>query len=408
MSAYDEQRLETWAKWNERVGNQSDAATNDLMGETPALITVAGVKPERVRWLWPGRIPLGKVTVLDGDPGLGKSTLTLNLAARVSTGSPMPDGAELDGPGAVVILSAEDGIADTIRPRLASAIADLERVHVLDAVHSYDDDGRPEDRPVTLPNDISVLEDAIRRTGAVLVVIDPLAAFLSERVDSYKDQHVRRAMMPLSRLAERTGVAIVIVRHLNKSGGANAIYRGGGSIGIIGSARSGLMVAPDPDDPSRRILAVSKVNLAEEPPAMAYRLVPDELHGCAALVWDGFTDHKANDLLDQPASDEERSAHDDAVDFLVSYLANGAQRSTDIKNAARKEGIAERTLHRARKDAHVTTRREGFGPGSTVWWQIDLAHTCQRNVIDAIHAIPQKAASMQSMRAGMASMDDDR
>ncbi|MDQ6617392.1 MAG: AAA family ATPase [Actinomycetota bacterium] len=350
-------------------GNATKAA-EEVSPPRPVLVRVADVQPEAVDWLWPGRLPLGKVTVLDGDPGLGKSTLTLDVAARLTTGSPMPDGHRLDGPSGAVILSAEDGIGDTIRPRLEAAGADLGRVFVLDAI--ADPDGPP--RPPSLPGDMAAVAEAVALAGASLVVIDPLMAFLHAAVNSYRDQDVRRALHPLKVLAEQTGAAVVLVRHLNKSAGTTAVYRGGGSIGIIGAARLGLLVAADPDDPERRILAVAKSNLAVIPPSLAYRLVTDEAHGVARIAWEGTSAHTADALLVNPASDDERAEQDEARDFLLDYLADGRQRATDAKKAAKAAGIAERTLDRARHRAGVTSQREGFGPGSVCWWEI---HTRQ-------------------------------
>src|SRR5215207_5203867 len=227
-------------------------------------ILLSDVEPEQVDWLWPGRIPKGKLTVLDGDPGLGKSAATLDLAARVSAGLNLPDDTPCEAAGAV-ICSAEDGLADTIRPRLDAAGGDPSRVLSLATV--TDEEGL--ERPISIPEDIPIIENAIGRVGAVLVIIDPLMAFFGADIDSYKDQNVRRALAALASLGERTGAAIVIVRHLNKSGGKTPIYRGGGSIGIIGAARSGMMVGEDPDDENRRVLAPAKSNLAAPAPSLS-------------------------------------------------------------------------------------------------------------------------------------------
>jgi hypothetical protein len=339
------------------------------------ITTVATVKAERVRWLWPGRIPRGKLTLLDGDPDKGKSTITLNLAARVTTASPMPDGAmTLEEPAAVLILSAEDGVADTIRPRLTSAGADLSRVHVLEAVWCLDDEGKPAERDVALPGDVNVVERAVEELGVILVVIDPLAAYLSERVDSYKDHHVRRALRPLAAMAERTGAAVVIIRHFNKSPGANALYRGGGSIGIIGAARSALLVAADPDDGNRRILAVSKCNLAAKAPSLAYRLVPDELHDCAAIVWEGPTNHRADDLLDVPpkVNLEQSSAIEAAESFLKEVLYPEGQWVKSVMDDCKLAGLSKTTLRRAAVRLGVIHRKVGSPTAKEHGWKWEL------------------------------------
>ena len=212
----------------------------------PRVVSLADVQAERIDWLWDGYLPLGKVVVLDGDPGVGKSTVSLDIAARTSTGSPMPDGSA-GVKGTVLILSAEDGLADTIRPRLDAAGADPARVIAITEMTYATADG-PMSRPVTIPGDLAVIEQIVAEHDVRLVVVDVLMAYLSGDVNAHRDQDVRRALHILSGLAERTRCCVIVLRHLNKSGGSNAIYRGGGSIGIIGAARAGFMCGRDPDD----------------------------------------------------------------------------------------------------------------------------------------------------------------
>ena len=159
---------------------------------SPVGTLLSEVEPERVEWLWPGRLPLGKLAVLDGDPGLGKSALTLDLAARVSAGLELPDGGRC-GPAGAVLLSAEDGLADTVRPRLDAAGADTERIVALSTV----EDRSGAEMTISLTQDLGTVRWAIGRIGAALVIIDPLMAFLSGKTDSHKDQDVRRALAPL-------------------------------------------------------------------------------------------------------------------------------------------------------------------------------------------------------------------
>lgn len=318
-------------------GGRADTALS-LAG--PRFLRVAHVAAERVQWLWDGRIALGKLTVIDDDPGQGKSTLTTDIAARISTGTPLPGGTRTV-PAAVVLLSAEDGVGDTIRPRLEAAGADTTRVYVFDSV--LDAEGTP--RPPSIPTDIPYVEALVTDHGAVLVVIDPLMAFLGAGVDAHRDQDVRRALHSLAAVAERTGAAIVIVRHLNKPGGPQAIYRGGGSIGIIGAARSGLLVASDPDDDGRRIVAVTKSNLAAMPEALAYRLVNDDEYGCVRVVWEGATSHTADSLLAVARDDDERTERDDAADWLRTRRPKRVNRVTaraSVPHARRGRGVGRR------------------------------------------------------------------
>jgi hypothetical protein len=334
----------------------------------PHVIRLSDVAPERVTWLWQDYLPIGKLVVLDGDPGLGKSMLTVDLGARVSTGSPMPDGTA-PVKGAVLILSAEDGLADTIRPRIDAAVGDPDQIITITEITYAGADG-PASRPVRIPDDLAAIESVISEHGVVLVVIDVLMAYLNGDVNSHRDQDVRRALHPVATMAERTGCCVIVLRHLNKAPGLNAVYRGGGSIGIVGAARAGFMVGLDPSDDTgkRRVLAPVKCNLGAEPPALAYRLVLDDLHGCARVIWDGVSEHRASGLLAEPGDPEERTERDEAAAWLTGYLTDhgGEARAGDVFKAGRADGHAERTLKRARARAGVTSTPAGFGQG-TVW-----------------------------------------
>lgn len=317
---------------------------------------LADVRPEHVEWLWPGRIPRGAVTILDGDPDLGKSTVTLDIGARVSRGRAMPDDAAGIAAADVIVMTYEDHLAATIRPRLDAADADVSRVHAIAIATEHGPD------MPSLPQDLDALGDAIRDTGAALVIVDPLMAALSGSVDAHRDQDVRRVLAPLARIAEQHGCAVLAVRHLRKSGGANPLYAGGGSIGIIGAARSALLVAVDPQNPARRVLARAKCNLAAPVPSIGYRLVP--AGGTVAVDWLGAVEHTAGELLLAAAQgDDERSARDLAAELLRAELAAGPQPVQSIQRAARRAGIADRTLQRAAADLGLRPQRQGFGPG---------------------------------------------
>lgn len=330
-------------------------------GPEPTLeigILLSDVVPERVTWLWDGRIPLGKLTILDGDPGLGKSTLSLAIAAHVSLGRPLPHSLEPRRAAGVVLLSAEDDLADTIRPRLDAAGADVTRILALRTVPGDDD------MPPSIPADLHLLEQAIQRVDARLVVIDPLMAFLDAEVDGHKDQSVRRALHRLSKLAEDTGTAVVVVRHLNKATGGNPLYRGGGSIGIIGAARAGMLVARDPDDQTRRVLATTKCNLAAEAESLSFHL---EQHDEASrVVWDGVSAHDAGMLLAE--SDGDQSALDEAKEVVADILAVGPVASPDLRRRALNEGVSERTMRRARSALGCVKAKQGFTAGWT--WEL--------------------------------------
>ena len=332
---------------------------------TGGLVRIDAVAPESVDWL--GRIPYGKLTVLDGDPGLGKSTLALDLAARLTAGRPMPD----DDPPAhhsslithhspsVLILSAEDAAADTIRPRLEAAGADLARVylwsHLPDAAGSL-----PE-----LPRDVAAIALMVERLRAALLIIDPLAAYLTRRLNPHSDPAVRRALAPIARLAQRRGLAVLVIRHLTKQGSRNPLYRGSGSIGLIGAARSGLLVAPDPDDPAgaRRILASTKSNLGPPPPALAYRLVGAP-NGAATIALDGPSRHTATTLVASAAPDSASTTLDEARSVLTAILADGPLPATLVRHQSAQAGVSPRTLDRAKVALGVRSRKL---PDGWVW-----------------------------------------
>ena len=287
-------------------------------------VLASEVKPEHVEWLWVGRIPLGKITIMDGDPGLGKSALTLDIAARITTGSPMPDGSPgVDG--GVVILNAEDDEADTIVPRLNAMSADLTRVRILKMLRGSDGERQPE-----IPGDLTAIERAVKSVDAKLIIIDPLMAFLASTTNSFRDQDIRRALAPLATMSQRARAAALVVRHLNKNTQGNALYRGGGSIGIIGAARSGLLVAHDPDDETgnSRILAPTKSNLGPTATSLCYSIQPHRMS--IKVSWSGESAHHAAALLAVPGGEEGRTAIDEACEFLRTILEDGAMSAKDM------------------------------------------------------------------------------
>jgi hypothetical protein len=300
--------------------------------------------------------------MLEGDPGLGKSMLTLDLAATVTGRNKwLPDRSLTSVDGGALLISLEDGLADTIRPRLdAIKDADLSRIYSLTEV--------PEGeglRPISLPEDLALIEHTIYRYGIKLVILDPLSALLSGKHDINNDQDVRRALAPLALLASRTGCAVVILRHLGKQNGRSAIYRGAGSIGIIGAARAGLLVAKSPDDPDHeRILSQTKSNLGRPMPSLSYRIEEAD-NGVGRVVWGGESAYSADQLVNQRG--DEAPAQSEAVTFLKALLANGPVPAKQAESEAREAGISPRTLDRARKHLGVRAEKTG-GLGKVGQW----------------------------------------
>lgn len=312
------------------------------------VVRLSDVEPTRVEWLWSGRLPLAKLVICDGLPGLGKSTMLTDLAARITSGRSMPFDDAPARPRGVVILSAEDGYSDTIRPRFDAAQGDATRLVILDQVLASDGEHY---RPPVIPDDIPTLEEIIEQEDAVLVVIDPMMAFLSSDTDSYRDQDVRRALHRVKMLAENTGACVVCVRHPTKGGAAGALaqYAGGGSVGIIGAARVGLYVGTDPKDADKRVLAVSKSNIARIPPSLVYSLEAADPLGVAHIAWHAESALTADELHAPRMQTRRDSLEARALDYLHTI----APRAASLAEVARELDEADtksRTLRRALAD----------------------------------------------------------
>ena len=352
-------------KTAETLGDESHANDPNLDAGTLIGKQASLIEPQSVAWLWPGRIARGTLTIIDGDPGCGKSSLACDLAARVSTGRLWPDGESCDL-GTAIMVSAEDDPASTLRPRLEAAGADLDRVIVSSAIFDAGDGPRL----LTLPDDLLLIEESITQRAATLVVLDPLNAFLSGKVDSHRDQDIRRVLAALTMMAVRTGVALLLIRHLNKSVSSNPIYRGGGSIGITAAARAAFLVGIDHRDTApekRRIFAPIKNNLAKMPSPLAFRLVQSEGDSVPHLEWiDGDADISARELLREPDA-EGSSSLDKGTEFLTEFLADGPKSTKETEKAAQSQGISSRTLDRARKVLKVKPFK-GKGTFSSDWF----------------------------------------
>lgn len=312
------------------------------------LVSLDQIGPERVQWLWPGRIPLGKITILQGDPKVGKSTLALDLAARVTRDGAMPDGTRsaLNAPASVVMLTAEDGLADTVRPRLDAAEADTTQVKTFGP-----------DEHILIPRDTAKIGAAIRETNARLLVIDPLAAFLEGGVNSWQNTSVRAVLKPLARIAESTGAAILSVDHLAKASGRAAIYRGNGSIAFAAAARSVIMAGKHPEQPETFLLATVAGNLARPAKSLAYQMEEAQADS-VRIKWLGECEYTADDLGGLPYSARGNKV-DQCTVFLQRRLAGTSVLESVAQSEAESEGFSERTFRRARKAAGVVSTKVG-------------------------------------------------
>ena len=332
------------------------------------IVCMADVEPKPINWLWPEKIARGKVSMIAGDPGLGKSLITLALASAVSTGARWPVDGGNAPTGSVVILSDEDSTADTIRPRLDAAGADCTKIHALKLVQEINEDGEIFERSFSLQKDIERLAEVLKRLrNCVLIVIDPISAYLGG-TDSHKNADVRALLSPLSELAERFNVAIVSVTHLNKGSG-NAIYRATGSLAFVAAARSVLGVTKDPDDQRRRLVLPMKNNLGKDSTGMAYKIETAD-NGAPVVMWEPEpVDIDINEVLNGE-SDDYRSERNDAIDWLESELGGGPVTVNKLRQGAAATGHSWATVRRAKKDIGVRARKTGM-TGGWEWWHPD-------------------------------------
>jgi RecA-family ATPase len=325
------------------------------------------VEFEHVNWLWPGRIPLAKVSIIEGDPDSGKSTITLDLAARVSSGTPMPLNERLgpQEPAGVVLVCAEDDLGDTILPRILAHGGEPAKIGSVTLTR----DEQGELIPLAIPDDMHRLRGAIAERDAKLMIIDPITAYLTATINSNNDAQVRRAMTPLKDLAEQTGCAMLLVRHLNKSGELKAKYRGGGSIAFTGAARSVLVVDKHPEQDDVWVMARVKGNLAKVIPSLTYKIESEDLYESPVIRWTGTDKIDADTLLKGKDGREGAETREKAEEFLKEELSEGPKLANDLISDAKKYlSISSRTLDRAKANLGVISKRQRDAKGKTLGW----------------------------------------
>ena len=348
----------------------------DYNGKLPQnglkLINMRDVAVEHIQWLWYPYIPYGKITVIQGDPGNGKTTMILAIAAAVTKGEPLPECDTAVEPISVIFQTAEDGLGDTVKPRLLQAGADCSRVIVIDE----------SEKELSL-SDIRI-EEALIKTGAKLFILDPLQAYLGANVDMHRANEVRPVLKKISLLAEKTGCAIVVVGHLNK-GTNQSQYRGLGSIDIQAAARSVLTVGRIKDNPYMRAFAHGKSNLAPEGSSIAFELNPD-----TGFRWVGTHPVTIDELLNGKYDKETALEH--AKAFLTAELTGKVVLSNDIFTMASEQDISVRTLKRAKSALNIRSFKK-----NDVWfWTLDgnSAKTpkqeCQQLLLGSVGTLEKK------------------
>lgn len=299
--------------------------------ETVEIIRMSEVDTQTVEWLWEPYIPFGKVTIVQGNPGEGKTTFALRLAAACTNRKPFPHMAAHE-PFNVIYQTAEDGLGDTIKPRLMEAEADLDRVLVIDESK----------QGLSLSDER--IERAIRQTGARLIILDPIQAYVGEKTDMNKANEIRPMFRRLAEIAERTGCAVILIGHLNKAAGGQSAYRGLGSIDFRAAARSVLLIGRVKREPNVRVIVHDKSSLAPEGKPIAFCLDPE-----TGFSWIGEYDITADELL-SGAGGNTATKTEQAERLILDLLADGKElASEDIVKAAAEAGISERTVQNAKR-----------------------------------------------------------
>lgn len=337
-----------------RTNNASGA--RDLV---PECRLASEVMPEEIDFVWKDYLATGAMTMIDGPPGCGKSTMLTDLVARITTGSDLPDGSSGGPPAAVVVFNAEDHPACVQVPRLKAAGADLGRVILPSAegsVTSLDEIGR------------QALEKIIRVHGARMVIIDPVMSFIPGGVSTNSDSDLRSVLTPLSQMAVRTRCAVILVRHLNKDESKSAMNRGMGSIAFTGACRSVFIFGRNPAalEGDERVLAQVKSNLGKEVEALSCRIVTRGEVG--AIEWGGPIDVTADEVAAGGSSSKPRDAkRQQAVGLLKDWLSSGPVATRELAGNCSAHGISVPTMRRALVTVGARNRRVGGANGHHTW-----------------------------------------
>ncbi len=319
------------------------------------------IVPEKVSWVWPGVIPLGKLTVFAGDPGVGKSVVSLDAVAHVTTGTAFPDRTQPMA-GEAIILSAEDDDEDTLRPRLDAAGADVSKVHIVEAVRKVNESKQHEES-VNLVTDLPEVEASLNKHPDVrLIVIDPISAYLG-KTDTHRNASMRGVLTPLGKLASKHQVAVLAIDHLNKAD-KKAIYRVSGSIATVAAARAAWGFVKDRDDTSRRLMLPLKQNLTKDQEGFAYRireillpLTPEPILTIRVEWEKGRVTANVNEALSEMAG-EDAGELAEAVKWLRGQLTE-PQEAAKLRIQAESDGLSWSTVKRAKKELGLESDKVG-------------------------------------------------
>ncbi len=320
------------------------------------------VTPEPIRWLWPGRIPLGMFVLIAGQPGVGKTTISHSIAAILTNGGKWPFSEHHADPGSVVILTAEDDPVYTLAPRLIAAGANRKRVKLIQSVAKLQGD-HVVDSQLLLSEDMDQIDGVLKQyPDTRLLILDPLSAYLGVK-DSHRDADVRQVLSPLTDLAARHGVTVMGITHLSKNTSNSAMARFMGSTGIIAAARAAFLVI---EHEEQLMMLPVKNNVAPKIGGLTYRIASKTIEQgieTSCIEWTGLTDTNADDALSQPRAPKKI----DAIEFLNDILKDGPLPVDEINEAAGKAGITWSTVRRAYDDLDIEAIKEKKFQGKWLW-----------------------------------------
>jgi predicted ATP-dependent serine protease len=302
------------------------------------MIKMSEIQTQEIEWLWYPFIPYGKLTIIQGDPGDGKTTMVLNLAAKLSKGEQMDEGMDITEPTTVIYQTAEDGLADTVKPRLELAGADCERIVVIDE----------SDKSLSMVDER--LEEAILKTKAKLLILDPIQAYLGGGMDMNRANEARDMTKKLGALAEKYKCAIVLIGHMNKASGNKAAYRGMGSIDFFAVARSVLLVGRVEGEPQLRAVVQIKNNLAAFGHPKAFALSED------GFRWMGDYEITADEVLGGIAPKANKMEQAKRMLRELAETTNAVQ-SSEVFEMADEQGISKRTMENAKKELGIRAKK---------------------------------------------------
>ncbi|MFW9942943.1 MAG: AAA family ATPase [Candidatus Thorarchaeota archaeon] len=341
--------------FNLGFGDRKYRISKNPTGNSPlTFVPLSTVKAEKVHFLWKPYLPQGKLTLIEGDPGMGKSWIALAIATAISLGKGLPYVDKFE-PGNVLILSAEDGMADTLKPRAQAMGANCQKIIAVKEIFTLDLEG------------LQLLEEGITELAPKIVLIDPLVAYFGSGVDIHRANETRAIMAQLANVSEKHNCSIVGIRHLTKAGRLKSIYRGIGSIDLTAACRSVLLVGADPQNQNMRAMFHIKSNLAPLGKALGYIIEGDG--DKAILSWTGYSDLTPDQIL-AATNDEEKSALDEAMSFLKDLLSDGPVLVRNIYKQAREIGISEITLKRAKSNLKIKSEKDTKRFDGKWYWQI--------------------------------------